>query len=122
MITIIYTTVKDQDKALPKLKELRANPKDKASGRVLEFWQGEVERCDQVLVGEGCEKVAEAYKNAGVKVGDLFKKVEEFRSVEVVAEPMPVVEEQETSAVDNLMNMFDTPTEQPARRGRPRKE
>lgn len=126
MITIIYTTVKDQLKAVPKLKELRASTKDKASGRVVEFWQGEIERCDQVLVGDGCGKVADAYKANGTKVFELFekpKKADEVKPVEVVAEPVPVVEEvKETSSVNSLMDMFDTPTEQPARRGRPRKE
>lgn len=122
MITIIYTTVKDQLKAVPKLKDLRTNVKDRASARVLEFWQGEVERCDQVLVGEGCEKVADAYKAAGVKVEDLFKKTEAPKPVEVVE----VVVETEQKTIADFMDQFEnteTNTEQPARsRGRPRKE
>lgn len=121
MITIIYTRVKDQMKAVPVLKELRQNPKDKASARVLEFWQGEIEHCDQVLVGEGCEKVADAYKVAGIQVKDLFekaKKVEvakpvEEKPVEVVSEPVT-----ETIKQDQTVEVVQ---DQP-KRGRPRKE
>lgn len=125
MITIIYTTIKDQLKAVPALNELRQNLKDKASARVLEFWQGEIERCDQVLVGVGCEKVASAYKAAGVTVKDLFekaKKVEEAKPVEVKpaeVKPVEVVE----PVVDAAEEVKPVEVQQESRgRGRPRKE
>lgn len=69
---LIYTTVKDQAKAIPKLLELRT-AKDKASARVVNFWYGEIEgNYSVVYVGEDCERVAEAYRKAGVEVRDLF--------------------------------------------------
>lgn len=120
MHTLIYTKVKDQLKAIPVLKELRTNVKDKASARVLEFWQGEVERCDQVLVGDGCEKVAEAYGGAGTTVKPLFeepKKVEEVKPVEVVSDTVA-----EHVAVELVQETIDPVQEQPKRRGRPSKE
>lgn len=103
MRTLIYTTVKDQFKGQELAVSLRTG-KDTASVRVVEFWQGETERCDAVVTDH--EGVAEAYKNAGVDV----KPFTQAKKVDVaVAASAPVFEE---SGV----------VEEPKRLGRPRKE
>lgn len=94
MRTLIYTSVKDQFKGQEIAVELRKNPKDTASVRVVEFWQGETERCDAVVTDH--EGVIKAYKDVGIDVKPFtqVKKVEkpvEFAPVEV--QPQEVVEE-----------------------------
>ncbi len=93
MRTLIYTTVKDQFKGNDLAVSLRTG-KDTASVRVVEFWQGETERCDAVVTDH--EGVIKAYKDVGIGVKPFtqFKKVEkpvEVAPVEV--QPQEVVEE-----------------------------
>lgn len=91
MRTLIYSTVKEQFKAQELANSLKS-PKSTASVRVVEFWQGETEKCDEVITDN--QLVKKAYESFGVTVAPYTKKEKPRTPVEEtpvqVSEPTPV--------------------------------